>query len=230
MKTIYAILTSMCLAAMLTSCSHDVYNNKAFLKTNSLAGKTLAVLPVEVTLTGSQPKNADWYAEEQSTGLSIQSELEHAYLVHTTTHSPKKHQHQVKMLDVNTVNQRLKTRVADLRTTWGMSPDTLGRIAGADLVLRVRMSRTRFMSDAAAKGINAGASIIDALINLNTKNISTLPRVKASEVNYVVSLIDVKTGTVISSFVNNPEKDRNGNSIQKGNIKMAEESAVFAVR
>ncbi|GAB3924382.1 hypothetical protein [Mucilaginibacter myungsuensis] len=230
MKTIYSILSTICLVVALSSCSHDVYNNKAFLKDNDLQGKKLAVLPVEVTLTGSQPKNSDWYAEEQSTSLSIQNELEHAYLQYTSSHSPKKHQQQVQMVDANTVNQRLKTRVADLRTTWGMAPDSLGRIAGADLVLRVRMSRMRFMSDAAAKGINAGAFIIDALINTKTNQISTLPRVKASEVNYEISLIDVKTGTVVSSFVNRPDKDNNGNSIRKGNEKMAEQSAVFAVR
>ena len=230
MKTIIYTLSLFCLGFALTSCSHQVYNNKSFLAANSLEGKKLAVLPVEVYFTGNQPKNADLYAEEQSTSLSLQNEVEQAYLRHTSNHNPKKHQHKVQMVDVNTVNQRLRTRVADLRTTWGMSPDTLGQITGADLVLKVRVTKNRYMSQGTAKAINTGATILDVLMNSNSKNpnVTILPRVKAGDVSYEVSLIDVKTGTVVSSYTNNPEKDNNGNSIKKVNSKMAEQSAVFA--
>lgn len=230
MKTLIYTLSFFCLVFALTSCSHEVYNNKSFLAANSLEGKKLAVLPVEVYLTGNQPKNADLYAEEQSISLSMQNELEQAYLSHTSSHSPKKHQHRVQMVDVNTVNKRLRTRVADLRTTWGMSPDTLGKITGADLVLKVRVTKNRYMSQGTAKAINAGATFLDVLMNSNSKNkeITVLPRVKAGDVAYEVSLIDVKTGTVVSSYTNNPEKDNNGNSIKKVNSKMAEQSAVYA--
>jgi len=213
---------------VLLSCSKKVYNNNAYLSSHDLKGKKLAVLPAEVYYTGIPASKGDTYKEEQTTSLEIQSALEQAYLMHTNTHSAKKYQHHVEMINANTVNERIKAAIPDLRTAWKMAPDSLGRLSGADLVLKVRLIRTRYMSDGLAHGINTGKAIFDAIVNTNTNGLSFTPGVKASSVRYEVSLIDARTGILISSAANEQEKDSNGDSIEKINKLMAEKAAVYA--
>ncbi|OCX51220.1 hypothetical protein BEL04_21190 [Mucilaginibacter sp. PPCGB 2223] len=229
MKTKSYYLLLGVLPVVLFSCSRGVYNNHDYLSAHDLSGKKLAVLPVEVYYTGIPAAKGDTYTEEEATSLEAQSALEQAYLMYTARHSAKKYQHHVEMINGNQVNDRIKSAVPDLRSAWKMAPDSLGRLAGADLVLKVRLVRTRFMSEGLAKGINTGTTILDAVINTSSNGgLSFTPGVKAYSVTYEVSLIDAKTGTLISSTANEKEKDRNGDSIKKINELMAEKAAVYA--
>ncbi len=228
MKTLSYYLLLGILPVVLFSCSKKVYNNDAYLSSHDLNGKKLAVLPVEVYYTGIPASKGDTYTEEQASSLEAQSALEQAYLMHTANHGAKKYQHHVEMINSNQVNDRIKTAVPDLRSAWKMAPDSLGRLSGADLVLKVRMVRTRYMSEGLAHGINTGKAIFDAVVNTSTNGLSFTPGVKAYSVRYEVSLIDAKTGVLLSSAVNEQEKDRNGDSIKKINELMAEKAAVYA--
>jgi hypothetical protein len=228
MKTLTYTMAGMILI-MLSSCSRDVYNNRAYLSSHDLTGKKLAVLPVEVYYTGI-PANlaSDARIEEDATSLSTQTQVEQAFLMHTSKHSAKKFQEQVQMINSNLVNDRIKAVVPDLRNAWKMAPDSLGRLAGADLVLKVRLVRTRYMSEGLARGINTGTTIFDAIVNTNSNGLSFTKRIKAYGLNYEISLIDAKTGALISSYINKPEDDKNGNSINKGNEAMVKQAAVYA--
>ncbi|WP_448702266.1 hypothetical protein ACFGVR_07995 [Mucilaginibacter sp. AW1-3] len=229
MKTISYYLLLGVLPVVLLSCSKKVYNNNAYLSSHDLSGKKLAVLPVEVYYTGIPSSKGDTYTEEQATSLETQSALEQAYLMYTNSHSAKKFQHHVEMINTNVVNDRIKAAVSDLRKAWKMAPDSLGRLSGADLVLKVRVVRTRYMSEGLANGINTGKAIFDAVVNTSSNGgLSFTPGVKAYSVHYEVSLIDAKTGVLLSSVANEQDKDRNGDSIEKINKLMAEKAAVFA--
>jgi len=229
MKTkIFTLFISV--AALASSCSKDVYNNKSYLTSHNLEGKKVAVLPVEVYYTGNKPQNADWYTQEQATSLELQSAVEQAYLAHKADNKPKKHQFNVEMINVSTVNERLRTRMVDLRTAWTIAPDSVGRMVGADLVFKIRMNKERYMSKNLSKGINAGAFLLEGIINSGKRNdVVLLPRVKAEDVGYEISLIDAHTGEIISSYINDPEKDQS-RRINEINKAMAAKSVLFAAK
>ncbi|MBW4888346.1 hypothetical protein KXQ82_01405 [Mucilaginibacter sp. HMF5004] len=228
MKTLSYLMMGIILV-MLSSCSHDVYNNRSYLSSHDFNGKKLAVLPVEVYYTGVPAATTDdARTEENATSLSTQTQVEQTFLMHTSKHGAKKFQQQVQMMNSNQVNDRIKSAVPDLRTAWKMAPDSLGRLARADLVLKVRLVRTRYMSEGLARGINTGKAIFDAVVNTSTNGLAFTPRIKAYGIQYEISLIDAKTGTLISSYINKPEDDKNGNSIEKGNELMAKQAAVYA--
>ncbi|OOQ60567.1 hypothetical protein [Mucilaginibacter pedocola] len=229
MKKILTLITLI--AALASSCSHEVYNNKGYLAAHNIVGKTVAILPVEVYYAGKQPKNTDWYTQEQATSLNLQAQLEQAYLLHKERNQPKKHQYKVELMNTNTVNARLRNKMVDLRTAWTMAPDSVGRIIGADLVFKVRMSRERYMDENLAKGINAGAFVLEGLLNSNKKNkdVVLLPRVTAEDIGYEVSLIDAHTGEIVSRYVGDPNSE-NSKSINGINKAMASRSVVFAAK
>lgn len=217
-------------AIILSSCSHDIYNNSSFLSSHDLNGKKLAILPVEVYYTGIAPSKGDIHDEELSTSLATQSAIEHAYLMHASQNKAKKSQQRMQLMSTGQVNSRISAIITDPRAAWKIAPDSLGRLAGADVVLKVRMVHTRYMSEGLAKGINTGTAIFDALVNTSSNGWSFTPKVKAFGVNYELSLIDTKTGTVISSYANKPEDDRNGNTIAKSNEQMIKHAAVYAMQ
>ncbi|MBK0380286.1 hypothetical protein [Mucilaginibacter segetis] len=228
MKTkTFTLIASVVLLA--SSCSKEVYNNKHYLAQHNLEGKTLAILPVEVYYTGNKPKNSDWYAEEQAISLQIQTALEQAYLLHAGEHKPGKHQFNIKLMDVNTVNKKLLQNMTDLRTAWKMPADSVGRMIDADIVFKLHMNKERYMSKNLAKSINTGAFFLESLLNTSDKggDFVALPRVQAEDVGYEISLIDAHSGEVISSYVKDPEKDRS-KKVRKINKTMVAKSVVFA--
>ena len=54
-----------------------------------------------------------------------------------------------------------------------MDPDSLGKMLGADLVLKVSVKEDRIMSETASLGIGVAANVIDNLLRRQDKNSST---------------------------------------------------------
>lgn len=212
------------IATVFTSCSREIYNNKEYLSSHNLEGKKLAVLPVEVFYSGQRPAKADWYAEEQTASLNLQADIAQTFLAYKNEHERKNQQFKVKLMSADTVNNKLYTKMMDLRTAWTMAPDSVGRMVGADLVLKVRMNRERYMSEKAANWANAGFFVLNGLLG-NEYNPEAFGYVKASDTDYEISLIDTKTGEVISRY--NPNQ-QNRQKIKKINKLMASKSVVFA--
>ena len=185
---------------LLQACSHEVYNNDAYLNTTNLEGKKVAILPAEVEYTGRWPK--DYTAQkkmamEDAESISIQNMLYSEYLYHSK--KPNKKQKAVELINVDQVNSRLRDRGISARSAWTMNPDSLGKLVGADLVIRTRVKKNRIMSDAESLGVGIATSIFNSAIEKDNigGGINTNLN-KTYSINYEVTLSDVSNHIVVS--------------------------------
>lgn len=224
MKTKLPIL--IILTLLISSCGSGVYINKAYLSDNNIDGKTLAVLPADVYCSGKQPKKDDWYEQEQTASQDLQAEVERALIDFRNNHPRGDKQYPVVMMSADTVNKRLLTKMADLRTAWTMPADSVGRMVGADLVIKVRMDKARYMSQSAATWTNIALTVLSGVLSIgNEGNPPDFEYAKANDFDYEINLISTRTGDTLSRYALNP---RSREEITGVNRKMAAKSVVFA--
>lgn len=199
--TKYLVYVAVAAAVALQACSSQVYNNKEYVKANNLNGKKIAILPVEVEFTGRLPKGANSvYATEEQESASIQNLIYSQYLYKS---SQNKNRVPVELINVDQVNSRLRDNGIDTRKSWSMNPDSLGKLVGADMVLKIRVRKNRIMSDAAAFGIDMAGNIIDNLLTKNSNNASGVTpagSTKTYNINLEATLSDVNSNVVITKF------------------------------
>ncbi len=176
---------------IISSCSSNVYKDKSFFSKANLSGQTLAVLPAEVTFSGNLPKNwndghiAKMEDEESS---RLQQEVYDDFLYHASDRSIRK-KWDIKLLDIKVINDRLEKSGISLKDSWRLPSEEIARIVGADMVVRAKVENIRYMSKAAAAGINIGASVIEGLLNKGNSTTSVgVPRTRAGETEMDLSL------------------------------------------
>lgn len=173
------------------SCNPNIYKDKLFFSKTNLSGQTLAVLPAEVIYTGNLPKNWDAYRVEKMEkegSTRLQQEVHDDFLFHASDRAVKK-KYNIKLIDTKVVNDRLEKSGISLKDSWKLPSEEIARIVGADMVLRVRMENVRYMSQAAATGINIGASVIEGMLNKgNSTSGIGVPRTRSGQTDMDLSL------------------------------------------
>lgn len=188
MKSLIKILIPA--AVLLGSCSSDIYKDKSFFSKNNLSGQTLAILPVEVSFTGNLPKN--WDAdrverEERERSLQYQEGIYEDLLFNASAKS-RSRKAEVTVLDVRAVNQKLREHGISLKESSRISTAELAEVLGADMIIRSRVDNVRYMSKAAATGINVGASILEGMVNKGSTTGIYAPRAVSGESDMDISL------------------------------------------
>jgi hypothetical protein len=219
------------IAFALQACSSQVYNNSAYLDRNNIAGKKVAILPVHVEFTGRLPQGytpEKKASVEESESTLIQNLVYGEYLYKSKN---RRKQKPVELINPDLVNSRLKDHGISIRESWAMSPEALGKITGADLVLKVHVKKDRIMSETASFGIGVATSILGSILNGGANNtpVTTGGAGKTYTINFEATLADAASSTVISRFSdeenaswsNSPEnviKDSGKKIVRKGSI------------
>ncbi len=185
-------LITLILPAVLivSSCNSNVYKDRAFFSKANLSGQTLAVLPAEVTYSGNLPKNwneARLAKMENEESSRLQQEVYDDFLYHASDRHIRK-KYGIKLIDIKVVNDRLEKSGISLKDSWAMPSEEIARIVGADMVIRAKVENVRYMSQAAATGINIGASVIEGLLNKGSNASVGVPRTRAGETDMDLSL------------------------------------------
>lgn len=225
MKTKLPILL-ISLATFACSCgSSGLYINSKYLSSNNIGGK-MAVLPADVYYSGEKPERDDWYTAERTASLQLQAEMVKTFLDYKNIHERSVRQYPVELMSIDSVNNLLCKKMADLRTAWTLPADSVGRMVGADLVIKIRMNRERYMSAKSAALANVSFTVLNGLLPPNnTDDPPLFAYVKASDMDYDICLIATKTGDTISRYSFNPRREKD---IIKVNKTMAAKSVVFA--
>jgi hypothetical protein len=190
-------------ACLLQACSSQVYNNQGFVSSHNLTGKKVAILPVEVEFTGNLPKGysiGDKMAAEDTESTAIQNLIYSEYLYKAGSGSKKRHA--VELINTDQINSRLREKGIDVREAWSMNPDSLGKMVGADMVLKVHVKKNRIMSESAAFGIDVATNVIGGLLSKGTNNSTSVSpgNTKTYTINIDATLSDVNSSTVITKF------------------------------
>ncbi len=186
----YIFLAILPVLVLFSSCSSDVYRDKSFFSKANLSGQTLAVLPAEVTFTGNLPKN--WNEGriakmENEESARLQREVYDDFLYHASSKTLRK-KWDITLLDNKIVNDRLQKSGISLHDSWKLPSEELARIVGADLLVRAKVDKVRYMSQAAATGINIGASVIEGMLNKGNNTGVGLGRTRAGDTDMELSL------------------------------------------
>lgn len=184
---------------LLASCSSKVYKDKAFFSKPEPGIQVLAVLPAEVIFTGNLPKN--WGPDRVSKmeieqSGKIQESIYDELLFHATN-SDLRNKWSVKLMDFRLINSKLQEKGISIKDSWKLSSEELSGILGTDMLIRARVQNTRIMSEAAAAGINVGASILRGVLN-NGNSTAYVPGTRASENEMSISLYHSSKAEAVS--------------------------------
>ena len=148
-----------------TSSCHRYYTNSAF-HSKTRNHKLVAVLPPEMIFTGVQPKNlkqADIIRLEEADSRAFQQSLYGHILRHGST---RKYQNTVSVQDISNTLALLQQNNISIRDSWRLDDATLCKALGVDAVVRMRIQKNRYMSDAASLGIDLGTQLLENILNV----------------------------------------------------------------
>lgn len=204
MKKILILSLTIVSILLLSACSNRVYNNEAFISLNNLNNKTVAILPVDVILTGNMPKN---FSEEQKIN---QQKLESKYfqeMLYTEfldkSISASKKKSNVNFLNPNQVNSKLVAKNIIASSIKDKTYEDLSNTVNADMLMLITVKKNRLVSDAAAIGIDIAGNVLNSIFRSNPANNPNNIQNSATrtyDIALDITLADGVTGTVISKF------------------------------
>ena len=153
--------------------------------------------------TGNLPKN--WDSDriekmEKEGSTRLQQEVHDDFLYRASDQALRK-KYDIKLIDTKVVNDRLEKNGISLKDSWKLPSEEIARIVGADMVIRVRVQNVRYMSQAAATGINIGASVIEGILNNGRSNGGIgVPRTRSGETDMDLSLYHSSQSNAIARF------------------------------
>lgn len=164
MKKNLPLTTTVILLAAFTSiisCSRKNYTASNF-EEKTLEHQVVAIVPAEMIFTGTQPKNMtpeDITKIEEQESRDFQFALYNSILRHANTH---KYITTINFQDIGTTLNRLQENNIEIRKSWKMDDKELAKALGVDAVIKMRVHKQRYMSDAASYGIDAARRIINS--------------------------------------------------------------------
>jgi hypothetical protein len=144
---------------ILGSCAHKYYTASDF-EEQTIEHKKVAVVPAEMIFTGTQPKNMteeDIAKAEEFESFSFQQSLYNNILRYANSN---KYQTTVNFQDITTTQKILEQNNITARDSWKMTDKELSEKLGVDAIVRMRIRKQRYMSDAASYGIGVARQVI----------------------------------------------------------------------
>ncbi|MBK8495248.1 MAG: hypothetical protein IPL50_09575 [Chitinophagaceae bacterium] len=161
----YLLLAIAAFFLVNSSCRRNHVPSMAEEKT---AGhKIIAVLPVEMIFTGTRPKNVteeDIIKIEETESKTFQQFLHDNILRNGNT---DRYMLMVGVQNyINTIAMLSEHKIS-IRDSWYKTDEELARLLNVDAVVRMKVQKKRYMSDAASMGIDYGRQVIGAVLNKN---------------------------------------------------------------
>ncbi|HEX7846881.1 MAG TPA: hypothetical protein VF476_13850, partial [Chitinophagaceae bacterium] len=152
-------VTLLAVFTILVSCSRKVYTASNF-EEQTTEHRVVAVVPAEMIFTGTQPKNMteeDIAKLEEAESIAFQQSLYNNILRYANTN---KYVTTVNFQDITTTQKILEQKNISARASWKMTDKDLSDALGVDAVVRMRIRKQRYMSDAASYGIDVAKQVI----------------------------------------------------------------------
>jgi hypothetical protein len=162
MKTNFTLLALLMLISF-TSC-HRYYTSSSF-EEKSLKHKTIAVLPPQLVVTGTQPRNLSSYDIEQLEEKESKLFQEALYSNILRKGNSGKYALNVSVQPYSNTIAVLGKNNITIRESWSKDDKELATILGVDAVVRTSIQKERLMSDLASAGIDVGRKILETVSN-----------------------------------------------------------------
>lgn len=161
MKTslLTTLIASFIAILVFSSCSRKNYAS-AYFDQQTVGHRMIAVLPAEMIFTGKQPKNLtttqiDSIEEEES--KTFQFALQSSILRYANS---RKYYMYVGVQDINATLSLLEQNHISIRDSWKMDAKSLAKVLNVDAVVRMQVTKKRYMSDYASYGVGVAQQIL----------------------------------------------------------------------
>lgn len=144
---------------VIVSCARKNYTAANF-EEKTVDHRTVAIVPAEMIFTGKQPKDLteeDIIRMEEQESKDFQWALYNSILRHANT---RKYITTVNFQDIGTTLKKMEENNIDIRKSWKMSDEELAAKLGVDAIIKMRIQKQRYMSDAASYGIDAARRVL----------------------------------------------------------------------
>lgn len=144
---------------VIVSCARKNYTAANF-EEKTVDHRTVAIVPAEMIFTGKQPKDLteeDIIRMEEQESKDFQYALYNSILRHANT---RKYITTVNFQDIGTTLKKMEENNIDIRKSWKMSDEELAAKLGVDAIIKMRIQKQRYMSDAASYGIDAARRVL----------------------------------------------------------------------
>jgi hypothetical protein len=146
-----------------SSC-HRYYTSSSFAE-KSAKHKTIAILPPQLVVTGTMPRNLTSYDIEQLEEKESKFFQESLYNNVLRRGNSGNYVLNVNIQPyINTIAALQKNNIS-IRDSWTKDDKELATILGVDAVVRTSILKERFMSDWASASIDIGRRVLDAVVN-----------------------------------------------------------------
>lgn len=156
-----ALVTALCISLFI-SCRPSYYVARDF-DSKTTTHKKVAVIPVEMSMTGQKPKKlteAQIDSIENYESLQFQASLFNNLLKYSNT---KKGIVSVEFQSYERTNKILEEHGMKLRDAWTADPVTLCKVLGVDAIVKMRVVKQRYMSDLASYGVQMAGNVLGQL-------------------------------------------------------------------
>jgi hypothetical protein len=143
-----------------SSCSRKYYTS-TFFEQQTANHRLIAVLPAEMVFTGKQPKELSDSAIneiEEAESTAFETALYSNILQYANY---GRYYMYVGVQDVNTTLNTLKENNISIRDSWKMDGKKLADLLGVDAVVRMQITKKRFMSDYASYGVDIARNVLN---------------------------------------------------------------------
>lgn len=147
----------------LSSCSRHRYSQSSLFEERTRDHKVIAILPAQMIFTGKQPKDLtpeQIAAIEEKESVLFQESLHNGIMRYAIT---RNYELYIGIQDISSTMKALQDNNISVRDSWMYDDRKLAKLLGVDAVVRMRIQKQRYMSDAASAGIDVGRRIISAI-------------------------------------------------------------------
>ncbi len=148
-----------------SSCSRHTTSSVVYQKT--ARHRIVAVLPAEMIYTGTTPKNIkqeDLDKMEEEESKIFQQYLHDNILQNGNT---KKYALTVSVQNYSNTLHTLSENNISWRDSWYKPDEELCKLLKVDAIIRMKIQKKRYMSDAASMGVDYGRQIVGAVLKKN---------------------------------------------------------------
>jgi len=156
------ILFAFAFIILTSSCSRKNYAHSFFYQ-QTTEHKLIAILPPEMIFSGKQPKNMseeDIRKTEEDESRMFQQSLYSSILRYANS---GRYYMFVNVQDLNKTLNTLEENSVSLRDCWKMDDKKLEQLLGVDAVVRMQVTKKRYMSDKASYGVTIGRTIMSGI-------------------------------------------------------------------
>ncbi len=147
------------------SCSRNHAPSAVYQKT--ARHRVVAVLPAEMIYTGTKPKNAK--EEDLAKTEEEESKIFQQYLHDNIIQNGNTGRYFLTVSVQNYTNtlQLLSENNISLHDSWYKSDEELCKLLKVDAVIKMKIQKKRYMSDAASMGVDYGRQVLGAVLKRN---------------------------------------------------------------